>query len=112
MPQFMLLLHEKPSDFSGLSAEDIQAVIAEYSAWTEKFAVGGNKLKDEGGKHISAEGDGFRVTDGPYAEAKEVIGGILIIEAADYAAAVEITKSCPHIKYGGRVELREIEPTE
>jgi hypothetical protein len=112
MPQFMLLLHEEPADFASFSPEDIQAVIAEYSTWSQQFARGGMKLKDEGGKHISMSGDDIRVTDGPYAEAKEVIGGFFEIEAAGYAEAIEICKTCPHIKYGGRIELREVEPTE
>ena len=51
-----------------------------------------------------------RVVDGPYAEAKEVVGGYFLIEAADYDEAVEISKGCPHLKYGGRIELRQIDP--
>ena len=53
----------------------------------------------------------LRVTDGPFAEAKEVIGGYFTIEAADYNEAVEICSDCPHLTYGGRIELREVEPT-
>ena len=41
-----------------------------------------------------------------------MIGGLFTIKAADYDEAVEISKECPHLKYGGRVELREIEPTQ
>ena len=62
MAEFMLLLHENPSDFAGLSPEDIQKVIAEYSAWRSKLEdegrlVGSNKLKDEGGRHLSRKGE-------------------------------------------------------
>jgi len=116
MPDYILLLHEKPSDFSGLSNEQIEAVISEYMAWSQKLGaegklVGGQKLRDEGGRHLSGYNGDFRVTDGPFAEAKEVIGGFFSITAADYDEAVEISKECPHLKYGGRIELREIEPT-
>lgn len=111
MPQFILFLHEAPPDFSHFSAEDIQNLIAEYAEWRQQFATDGMKLKDEGGKHIKADGGEVRVTDGPFAEAKEVIGGFFIIEAANYDEAVEKCRSCPHIKYGGRIELREVEPT-
>ena len=116
MPNYLLLLHEKPSDFSGLSPDAIQAVIAEYVAWSQKLAsegklVGGQKLKDEGGKHLNGFGDDFRATDGPFAEAKEVIGGIFTIDAGSYDEAVEISKDCPHLKYGGWIEVREVEPT-
>lgn len=116
MPGYLLLLHEKPSDFSNLSPDAIQAVIAEYVEWSQKIAeqgklVGGQKLKDEGGKHLSGFGDDFRATDGPFAEAKEVVGGIFTINAASYDEAVEVSKDCPHLKYGGRIEVREVEPT-
>jgi hypothetical protein len=116
MPSYMMLLHEAPPDFSGFSAEDIQHVIDEYKNWRNGIAAqgklsGGAKLRDEGGKHLSGANGDFRVTDGPFAEAKEVIGGYFTIEAADYDEAVELSKDCPHLKYGGRIELREVEPT-
>lgn len=116
MANFILLLHEKPADLSGLSPDEIQSVIAEYVAWSQSLAAdgklaGGQKLRDEGGKSLSGSGENFRVTDGPYAEAKEVIGGFFSINASDYDEAVRISKGCPHLKYGGRIELREVEPT-
>lgn len=116
MPNYLLLLHEKPSDFSNLSPDAIQAVIAEYVAWSQKLAgqgklVGGQKLRDEGGKHLNGYGSEFRATDGPFAEAKEVIGGIFTIDAGNYEEAVEISKDSPHLKYGGWIEVREVEPT-
>ncbi len=114
MAKFLLLLHEAPADFSGVSAEEIQSIIAEYSAWREDLInrslfVGGQKLKDEGGQHLVAKNGNAQVTDGPYSEAKEVLGGFFMIEANDYAAAVQISKECPHLKYGGRIELREVD---
>jgi len=110
----MLLLHEQPADFTQFSPEQIEAVIGEYVAWRHKVAgdgklVGGEKLKDEGGKHLSGSNGDIRVTDGPFSEAKEVIGGFFTINADGYDEAVEISKGCPHLKYGGRIELREIE---
>lgn len=116
MPNYMLLLHEQPSDFSQYSAEDMQAVIAEYVAWRHSIESQGKfvhaeKLKDEGGKHLSMTDSGLRVTDGPYAEAAEVIGGYFAISADSYDDAVTLAADCPHLKYGGRIELREIEPT-
>jgi hypothetical protein len=114
MPNYILLLHEQPPDFSQFSPEDIQAMINEYVAWRRTVEaagqlVGGEKLKDEGGRHLSAAGGDIRVTDGPFAEAKEVIGGYFVISAGDYDEAVEISRGCPHLTYGGRIELREIE---
>ena len=115
MPKYLLLLHESPPDYSNVSAEEIQAVISEYKAWRNKIEaegryLGGQKLKDEGGRHLSARQGDLRVVDGPYAEAKEVLGGYFMIEASDYDAAVEVSKGCPHLKFGGRIELREVDP--
>ena len=117
MPEYMLILHESTTGFADMSAEDIENVIAEYMAWSQSVAekgkmVGGNKLRDEGGKMLTITGGKLRVTDGPFAEAKEVIGGYFTINADDYDDAIETAQSCPHLKYGGRIELREIEPTE
>jgi len=114
MPNYMLLLHESPADFAGLSPEQIQRVIAEYTSWRDKVKsegrfVGSAKLKDEGGKHMSGGNGNLRVTDGPFTEAKELIGGYFAISADDYDQAVETASSCPHLKYGGRIEVREIE---
>lgn len=114
MPNYMMLLHEEPMDYSQFSPEQIEAVIGEYIAWRQRTAdegklVGGEKLKDDGGRHITGTNGEMRVTDGPYAEAKEVIGGYFTIAAKDYEEAADISKSCPHLKYGGRIELREVE---
>ncbi len=117
MPEYMLLLHESTTGFADLSAEDIEKVIGEYVAWSNRVGemgkmVGGSKLRDEGGKMLTMNDGGLRVTDGPFAEAKEVIGGYFTILADDYTEATEIAGTCPHLTYGGRIELREVEPTE
>ena len=115
MAEFILLLHEDPSSFSDASPEEMQSVVGEYFAWRDSLMqsgqlVGGNKLKDEGGRDLSLQGGNLRVVDGPFAEAKEVMGGYFIIAASDYDEAIAISSSCPHLKYGKRIELREIDP--
>jgi hypothetical protein len=115
MPEFMLLLHESPSAFSNISPEEIQQITGEYIAWRRKIEsegkyAGSNKLKDEGGRHVSMRNGQPRVVDGPYAEAKEIMGGYFIVTAADYDKAVEISMSCPHLKFGGWIEIRETDP--
>lgn len=114
MAKFLLLLHESPSDFSDVSAEDMQGIIAEYTAWREDLIardlfVDGQKLKDEGGRHLRAADSGIQVVDGPYSEAKEVLGGFFMIQVENYDAAVNISRECPHLKYGGRIELRQVD---
>jgi hypothetical protein len=50
------------------------------------------------------------ITDGPFAEGKEIVGGYLIVRAADRPEAVEICKGCPIFEHGGIVEVRTIQP--
>ena len=49
------------------------------------------------------------VTDGPYSETKEVLGGYYLIEAANYDEAVRRCKDHPHLEHGGTIEVRQIE---
>ena len=49
------------------------------------------------------------VTDGPYAEAKDVGGGYIVVEARDLADAAELSKGCPILGVGGSVEIRPIQ---
>ena len=51
-----------------------------------------------------------KVTDGPYAEAREVIGGLFILEAASYDEVVSLCQDCPHLEFG-TIEIREVQPT-
>ena len=111
MPQYLLLLHEDPASFQHMSPEEMQQVLAKYVAWSQELRAagrlkGGQKLHDEGGRHVRAG----RVTDGPYVEGKEVLGGFFVVEAADYDDAVAVTQACPHLAHGW-VEVREIDPT-
>lgn len=114
MPQYLLLLHEPPPDPSALSPGDIEAIIAEYMAWRQGLVdrgipVGGEKLSDDGGRHLRMREGRLQVVDGPYAEAKEILGGYFMVTAADYAAAVALASECPHLRHGGWIEVRQVE---
>jgi len=115
MPQFMLLLHEDPAGTRGMSPEEMQQVIEQYTTWSRRLAeagrlVRGVKLREEGGRHVRPAGGGrVAVTDGPYAEGKEIVAGYFVVEAPDYDAAGELARGCPHLAYGW-VEVREVEP--
>lgn len=114
MPQFMLLLHDDPNSFPDASPDDMQKIIGEYVAWREGLVesghlVGGEKLTNDGGKELARVDGELRVVDGPYSEAKEVVGGYFTIKAADLEEAVGLSKSCPHLIYGRRIELRQVD---
>lgn len=116
MPKFMLILHDVPGALADVSPEEMQAVIARYVAWGEALGRagkhhGGHKLTDEGGRTMRKEGERIVVVDGPYAEAREVVGGYFLIEAADYAEATALSEGCPHLDCG-RIEVRQVDEME
>jgi hypothetical protein len=115
MPEFMLLLHDPGSFPENMSPEEMQAVIERYVAWRNRVETGGrrvtgHKLRDGEGRLMRGTGVSTTVTDGPYAEAREVIGGVFIVDAADYDDVVNLARDCPHLEFG-TIEIREIEPT-
>lgn len=112
MAKYMLLLHEDKSNWQGLSAEDMQKAIEKYMAWSQKpFNIGGERLTEDMGRVMRATpGQTPRVTDGPYSETKEVLGGFYLIEAASYDEAVARAMDHPHLEYGGTIEVRETWP--
>ena len=116
MAQYTLMLREDGTAFANLSPAEFQAIIARYGAWRDelqrngKFA-GGHKLRDGQGRTMRRNGGGkVVVTDGPFTEGKEVIGGLFVIEAASYDDAVAIAHGCPHLDFGS-IEVREVEVT-
>jgi hypothetical protein len=114
--QFMLILFEKPGDFASMSPEQIQKIIEQYGAWGGKVAAagqmaGGYKLREEGGKRMIQTAGKLAVTDGPYAETKEVIGGVYLLNVGSYDEAVKVASDCPHLKFG-RIEVRRLDPMD
>ena len=112
MPQYMLLLHDKGT-FPDLSPEEIQGVIRRYMEWRSRIAsngrsVSGHKLKDGEGRLLRGKVGAPVVTDGPYAEATEVIGGLFVVEASGYDEAQRLASDCPHLEFG-TIEIREIQ---
>lgn len=120
MPQYMLILYEHPNQMGGTggeapSPEMIQAIIDKYNAWSGKLAaqgklLGGDKLfENDRGRWLKKNKNEIVVTDGPFVETKEVIGGYFKIEATSYEEAVNLCRDCPHIELGGTIEVREVE---
>lgn len=109
MPQYMLTLYEDPSGWAELSPEEMQKAIEKYMAWAKKpFFVDGKRLAGDAGRVMRSKDGKVRVTDGPYSETKEVMGGLYIIEAASYEEAVERALDHPHLEYGGTIEVRQL----
>lgn len=117
MHQYILLLHETPAAYAGLSPAELGAIIERYAAWAQSLAergllAGGEKLVDDGGRRLLRRGDAILASDGPYAEAKDVIGGYFVIRAETDAAAEALARESPHLDRDGQwIELRRIDPT-
>lgn len=94
------------------SPEQMQKTMQKWRAWFKELGDSGH-LKDIGhpleksGKVV--KGTQKTVTDGPFAEAKDVVGGFTIIQARDLEQASELAKSCPILEIGGSVEVRPIQ---
>src|SRR5688572_19608536 len=109
MPQFVLMLRDSGAFPADISAEEIQAIIERYHSWIQKVrGVPGQKLRDGEGRVIVRNGSKLSVTDGPYAESKEVLGGYMLIDAKDYDEAVRLCNDCPHLDFGS-IEIREVD---
>ena len=94
----------------GLSAEELQKVTDDWMAWFKRLteqgkALAGQPLEREG-KIVS--GKDRIVSDGPFAESKEAIGGYFLLDVATMDEALAIARECPGLPYGIRVEVRPV----
>lgn len=96
---------------TGRSPEKMQQTMQKWIAWMKELGEKGH-LKDQGhplertGKLV--KGQQKVVTDGPYPEAKDIVGGYTLIDARDLDHATELSKGCPIFEVGGSVEVRPI----
>ena len=114
MSKFVLFLRDAGRYNANMSPAEMQAITQRYIAWRGKvqqkgLAISGHKLHDNQGRVMSG-GGAPKVTDGPYAEAREVMGGLFVIEAGSYDEVAELCKDCPHLDFGS-IEIREVQPT-
>ena len=109
MEKFMLIFQSDTSAPKG-SPEQMQAQMGKWMAWVEKLTKEGRYESGEpllpGGKLVS--GKNKTVTDGPYTEGKELVGGYFVIKAENLDEAVEIAKDCPDFDYGASVQVRPV----
>ncbi|MEO7309600.1 MAG: YciI family protein [Chitinophagaceae bacterium] len=113
MNQFLLIFRrENTTENPPMSPEQIQAMMKPWQDWIgsiaaqNKLVTAGNRLQHSG----NVVRPGNVVTDGPYVETKEAVGGYTIITAESLEDATEISKGCPILYVGGSVEVREIIP--
>jgi hypothetical protein len=110
MKEFMLIFLGADYDKAKLSPDEVQAQMQKWFQWIDKL-----KSKDiyVDGKPLTPVGKTVKgkkpvVTDGPFAETKELVGGYFIIKATSLEEAAELAKDCPDFELGGAVQVREV----
>ena len=113
MSQFVYLyrMADEARQQSMGTPERAQQSMQKWMAWMRELDAQGH-LKDRGqpleriGKVV--RGQQKTVTDGPFTEAKDLIGGYTLVEARDINQAVELSRGCPILEGGGSVEVRPV----
>jgi len=106
-----MLLFRSNEWYEELSHDEIQKVINQNTAWIEGLIAEG---KAKPGHALHRDGatvsgkDGRIVSDGPFAEAKEVIGGFLLLNVETIAEAIAIAQRSPTLAYGTSIEVRPV----
>ena len=106
LPRFALFLYDAP-DEKNLTDAQMQGRVDEYRNWARGLRAAGRQIAGE-----KLETEGRFVGPGPTASSPGwPLGGYFVISAPDMDAAVAVAQSCPHVKHGGRIEVRAIART-
>ena len=106
----IMLLFRGTDWHKNMSPEEMQAAAGRFMAWFERLKAEG---KAKAGQPLQNVGrviskNGRTISDGPYAESKEAIGGYFILNVSDLDEALEIARQCPGLDYGIKVEVRPL----
>jgi hypothetical protein len=109
MKDFMFIFRNK-NDRPQPTPEEMQNIMQQWMGWIDKLKKqnvysAGEPLTPPG---KVVKGNEATITDGPFAESKEVVGGFFIVKANSLEEATELAKDCPDLPNGGSVEVREI----
>jgi hypothetical protein len=110
MKEFALIFRNDSVGEIHFSPEGTLAVSREWENWMGGIAAQ-NKLASKGNR-LGQQGNTVRpnnvITNGPYAEIKEIIGGFIVVKAGSIEEATELAKGCPILDHGGNVEVRDV----
>jgi hypothetical protein len=111
--RYMLLIYGNENGRANVSEADQQAEMAKWFAYTEEMRAAGVSQQGDAlqptatATSVRAEGGEPLVTDGPFAETKEQLGGYYLLDVADLDEAIKWAQKCPGARYG-TIELRPI----
>ncbi|TDE22018.1 YciI family protein [Actinomadura sp. 6K520] len=108
--RYALLVYARPDHGAALSDAEWDAAHAEFLALADdERCVGSARLASaEPATSVRVAGGRTLLTDGPFADTKEVLGGIYLIEAADLDEAIDMAARVPAVRLGGAVEVRPV----
>lgn len=113
MRKFMFLFRGGGYATPGLlSPTELQAHLAKWHEWTNSLLAAGRLAGAQALEHPptgkTLRGRDRLVTDGPYAESKDLVSGTLVVEAASLEEAAELARGCPIFEHDGSVEVRPL----
>ena len=108
MNKYMLILFDNEEAYVEMSEEDMQNEIALHTEWIQQLGDAFESGEALNKQSKSIRGKAKIVTDGPYIESKELVGGYYILNANSFEEATELAMGCPVLKLGGSLEIREI----
>jgi len=115
MTKFMYVFRGGAFVTTGLSPAELGAHLGKWRAWVNELTKSGRSeavgppLQSHG---KSVRGSSRQVTDGPYAEGKDLVTGSLVVLAESLEEATELALGCPIYEFDGSVEIRPLQPRE
>jgi hypothetical protein len=108
--KYALLIYDDPAQWTDISDEQMKSIYGEYMAVSElPNTTGGSQLQAaETARSVRVKDGKSIVSDGPFAETKEVLGGFYLIDADSSEEAEEIAARIPSARMGGTVEVRPV----
>jgi hypothetical protein len=109
--KFMLIFRGGAVSRDDMSPSELQAHVAKWYTWSDELTRQGRRnagtpLENPG---ATVRGHDRAVTDGPYAESKDLVTGSMIIDAASLEDAIQVARTCPTYEFDGSVEVRPVQ---
>lgn len=109
MKEFVLLFRQPSYDPAKASPKDLESLLERWNNWIEGITSEG---RFTGHHRLMSEGKVLRpggvVTDGPFVEIREILGGLIVVKAEDIDEATTLAHGCPALERGGTVEIRPL----
>jgi hypothetical protein len=109
--EFMLIFRGDAGEQHDLSPSQLQAHVEKWYRWSDELSRQGRRNTGAAldSPAAAVRGHDRVVTDGPYAESKDLVTGSMIFEADSLEDAIDVARSCPTYEFGGSVEVRPVQ---